>query len=40
MTSTIIMSVELKRRWLLVWFGESEIGPGFCSNNFRVIIIE
>lgn len=27
------------RRWLLVWFGESKIGPGFCLNNFREIII-
>lgn len=25
--------------WLLRWFGESEIGPGYCSNHHRIIII-
>ncbi len=28
-----------KPTWLLVWFGESRIGPGFCSNNYRKIVI-
>lgn len=26
-------------RWELRWWGESDIGPGFCSNNHREIII-
>lgn len=26
-------------KWFLRWFGESTIGPGFCSNNHREIII-
>jgi len=43
-------SVEIKKngkvigygwtdRWLLRWFGESEIGPGYCSNKQRIILI-
>jgi hypothetical protein len=26
-------------KWFLRWFGESEIGPGYCSNHQREIII-
>lgn len=26
-------------QWFLRWFGESEIGPGYCSNHQREIII-
>lgn len=26
-------------KWLLRWFGESTIGPGYCSNHQREIII-
>ena len=25
--------------WLLCWFGESQIGPGFVSNNHRKILL-
>jgi hypothetical protein len=25
--------------WLLCWYGESEIGPGFVSNNHRKILL-
>jgi hypothetical protein len=25
--------------WLLCWYGESQIGPGFCSNHHRKIIL-
>jgi len=28
-----------KPEWLLCWYGESEIGPGYCSNRHRVIIL-
>lgn len=28
-----------KPQWLLCWFGLSEIGPGFCSNHSRKILI-
>lgn len=24
-------------RWFLRWYGESEIGPGYCSNHERLI---
>jgi hypothetical protein len=27
------------RRWLLVWYGESRIGPGYCSNNWRELLL-
>lgn len=27
------------RRWLLCWYGESRIGPGFVSNNHREILL-
>lgn len=27
------------RRWLLVWYGESRKGPGYCSNNWREILL-
>jgi len=26
-------------KWNLCWFGESELGPGYCSNKHREIII-
>jgi hypothetical protein len=25
--------------WLLCWFGESQIGPGLVSNNYRKILL-
>jgi hypothetical protein len=25
--------------WLLCWYGESEIGPGYCSNHHRKIVL-
>jgi hypothetical protein len=25
--------------WMLCWFGASTIGPGYVSNNYRVILI-
>lgn len=25
--------------WWLCWFGESEKGPNYCSNNYRKILI-
>lgn len=28
-----------KPEWLLCWYGESEKGPGWCSNNWRKIIL-
>ncbi len=28
-----------KPEWLLCWYGESEIGPGYCSNHGRKIIL-
>jgi hypothetical protein len=28
-----------KPEWLLCWYGESEIGPGYCSNHFRKIAL-
>lgn len=29
-----------RQGWLLVWYGESTVGPGYCSNNFREILVE
>lgn len=28
-----------KPEWLLCWYGESEIGPGYCSNHYRKIVL-
>jgi hypothetical protein len=28
-----------KPTWLLCWYGESRIGPGYCSNNYRQILL-
>jgi hypothetical protein len=25
--------------WLLCWYGESQIGPGYVSNNYRAVLI-
>lgn len=25
--------------WMLCWYGESKIGPGYCSNNYRTILL-
>jgi hypothetical protein len=28
-----------KPKWLLCWYGYSLIGPGYVSNNFRIILL-